>query len=463
MNVSRGLAIVIANEQYQNCNPLPSCSKDGVDMSTILKRLGFDVLEAYDYSRNDLFQQISNFLNVAESYSTVLLYYSGHGVQIDGENYLVPVDCTPIDNKTIMISTGLVPIRVVTEYMSAHPQKTNIMVLDACRTSPAFTKNIFSGGLAEMKSGSGTFIAFATSPNTVAIGSSSPTKNSIFTECLLEHIEKPNIKIEDLFKLVRNDVDKRTNGTQVPWESTSLMSDFCFNIMNEDEINERIYQSLRNLYMAETLIGLSKYFTMSISDIIRTYLHQKSEKPGGIYFSDKEELEEYILHILLEFGFEFNHYRWMYKDNPVIMGELYHNPARIALQPVRGCEVHATFNLYQPIIDNIGCVISGSTSLPQYTNLMINLVNTDLPYSAQSKASVNEDGEFSSQPFSRKGLNIPKGEYTVIISMPIASVQPTSVQLKIGERGKNLAGLYVKLDVLSGKSIEYKQMITVQY
>ena len=112
----------------------------------------------------------------------------------------------------------------------------------------------------------------------------------------------------------------------MPWENTSLNKDFYFNTMSQDEINEQIYQSIRNNYSAETFLLLSHLTGYSISELLRIHTKQKSEKPGGIYFEKEAELEHYILEQALDLGFEMNNYRWCYKDIPVHMGEFLHNP-----------------------------------------------------------------------------------------------------------------------------------------
>ena len=96
-------------------------------------------------------------------------------------------------------------------------------------------------------------------------------------------------------------------------------------ILTQDEINESIYQRIRNNYCAEELLNLSKLYGYSISDVMRIYQRQKSEKPGGIYIKDTEAFEQYILEQILQLGFRLENYRWIYKDMPVIMGEFYHN------------------------------------------------------------------------------------------------------------------------------------------
>ncbi len=324
-NTKKGLALVIANAEYQTQPKLASCKKDGTDMKSTLESLNFDVLYISDASRKELFEKIDGFLKIADLYSVLLVYYAGHGIQIDGENYFVPIDCTYNSSKAIFTATSLVGINAITDYINNHAEKTNIMILDACRTSPGFSRDIVGTGLAEIRAGSGTMIAFATSPNKVAYGADTAQGNGCYTQCLLDHIVHPNIKIEDMFKAVRKDVIELTHNEQTPWESTSLNSDFYFNVMSQDEINEEIYQGMRNNYCAETLIILSKKFNYPISDSMRIYEKQKSEKPGGIYITEKEDFEQYVLERILDLGFKFINYRWTYNDALVIMGEFFHN------------------------------------------------------------------------------------------------------------------------------------------
>lgn len=153
------------------------------------------------------------------------MYYTGHGVQIDGENYFVPIDCEYKNSKAIFTETQLVGINAITDFMTANPSKTNIMILDACRSNPGFSKDVAGDGLTEVMAGNGTLIAFATAPNKVALASQNEDENSFYTKALLDNIVRPNIKIEDMFKSVRNDVVLLSDGEQVPWENTSLNKD----------------------------------------------------------------------------------------------------------------------------------------------------------------------------------------------------------------------------------------------
>ena len=124
----KGVALVISNSEYITQPKLKSCKKDGADMRGALERLNFDVFFAENQNRAELFNIISEFLKNADLYSTVLLYYTGHGVQIDGENYFVPIDCTYNPIKAIFVATQLVGMRVVQDYMDAHPEKNNVVL-----------------------------------------------------------------------------------------------------------------------------------------------------------------------------------------------------------------------------------------------------------------------------------------------------------------------------------------------
>ena len=197
MKVKKGIALVMANAEYVQQNKLLACKKDGEDVKEALEYLNFDVIFGMDLNRADMYDIISRFIDEAKSYSTVLVYYSGHGVQIDGENYFVPIDCEYKSTKSIFKDTQLVGINTITEFMTTNPSKTNIMILDACRSSVDFAKGVVGNGLTEIEAGNGTLIAFATAPNKVARADSAEGGNSFYTKCLLPNIIRPNIKIED--------------------------------------------------------------------------------------------------------------------------------------------------------------------------------------------------------------------------------------------------------------------------
>lgn len=318
--VRKGIALVIGNADYQEQERLPACANDAQNIEKALQSLLFDVKKILNGTREEMLKGVSAFLTEADSYSVVLVYYSGHGAQIDGVNYLVPTDFIYDRTKSISVSR-LININVLTEYMNSHAGKTNILILDACRTTVPFARDFFGTGLAEVNAGRGTIVAFATSPNTAAICDD----QGFYTRCLLKHIAEPNEKIEDMFKKVREDVVMKSGGKQIPWESTSLQNDFYFNTMTVDQIHESIYQLMRNNFRAETLILLSTLYGFSVSDVFRIYERQKAEKPGGIQIEVKTSFEQYILEGILGLGFSFINYRWTYKGRAVKMGEFFHD------------------------------------------------------------------------------------------------------------------------------------------
>ena len=150
MKTKKGLALVIANADYLQQNKLPTCKKDGNDMQKVLEYLNFDVISGSDLKRTSMYDLILKFLETAELYSTILVYYTGHGVQIDGENYFVPIDCEYKNSKAIFTETQLVGINAITDFMTANPSKTNIMILDACRSNPGFSKDEFVSELCDL-------------------------------------------------------------------------------------------------------------------------------------------------------------------------------------------------------------------------------------------------------------------------------------------------------------------------
>lgn len=460
MNNHRGLAIVIANSSYITYDNLAHCQRDGSDMANALKNLKFDVIEAFNNTRDDLNQKIYEFINSASGYQTVVMYYSGYAVQVDGNNYIVPVDFTATDNKTLLLSVGLVDIRPVIDFMEKSYSKNNIIIFDACRALPFASKAITSKGLVEINVNSGTFAAFSSAPGTVAEEPDKNARNSIFTECILADIAAPNMKIEDLFNLASYNVTRKTNGMQQPFIRSALKSKFCFKYMSKEEVDEEIYRSMRDSYSVDTLLNLHTYFRIPISDIMRVYLRIKSKRPGGTLYKTNEQFEASVLDAILNLKFYFKYYRWFYGEKPVVMGEFYHNPLEIALKPIIGKEIDVNF-VVKPRSSEYGLIISGSTNLPKGTVLLITVKNTNISYSSQSMTKVDEKNQFESEPFGKNQHSLPNGDYDVTISMPASNTQPASVQEVIGYKGQNLIGDFVNKDIIFGKTVKYCTVITV--
>lgn len=225
------IALVIGNSAYRAVAPLPNAVNDAARMTDMLGNAGFEVLSTPDLSQTDLRKTISEFaVKLAEKGpdTVALVFYAGHGIQVDGENFLVPVDVDPKLEADIPVQA--VRLNDILNALASVPNKMRIVMLDACRNNPfPLIRQSTGKGLAivDTKSGApGTFISYSTSPGSEAedgAGSNSP-----YTTALLNVAKEPGLPIEEAFKRVRVSVNEATQGRQVPWESSSLTSDFRF-------------------------------------------------------------------------------------------------------------------------------------------------------------------------------------------------------------------------------------------
>jgi hypothetical protein len=220
------VALVIGNSAYVGA-PLPNPVNDARAMAEVLRGLGFAVTELQDASRTQMSEAIARVRETLRGKQAVgMLYYAGHGLQLDWRNYMVPVDARIGSAADVPAQT--VDVNSVIEAFRAAGNRMNILVLDACRDNPF--GNIASGkGLAQLDAPPGTFLAYATAPGNVAEDGDARTGNGLYTQFLLQELKKPTTRIEDVFKRVRLQVRQRSQGRQIPWESTSLEDDFVFN------------------------------------------------------------------------------------------------------------------------------------------------------------------------------------------------------------------------------------------
>ncbi|MFZ9737466.1 MAG: caspase family protein [Prochlorotrichaceae cyanobacterium] len=220
----RRIALVLGNSQYEVA-PLSNPRNDASDIGEVLKRLGFDrVIVQLDADLAEMENALEQFYQELQRGGVGVFYYAGHGVQSNGENYLIPVDAT-IELEADLTYDAL-PLGKVLNRMDAAQNKLNIVILDACRNNPfARSWRSQTRGLASVNAPGGTFIAYATSPGDVA--SDGRGRNSPFTEAILRHIDQP-IPIQTLFMNVRVDVLAATNNRQTPWDASSLTEEFRF-------------------------------------------------------------------------------------------------------------------------------------------------------------------------------------------------------------------------------------------
>ena len=222
------VALVIGNSNYKNGSNLRNPVNDANDMAKVLKNLNFEVILLTNADLRSMDQGLEKFYRKLQSGAVGLFYYAGHGVQVNGENYLVPVDADLARESEV--SYEAVPLGKLLGAIRDIENDVNIIILDACRDNPfarSWTRSSSSRGLAPVQnSATGSFIAYATGPgNTAQDGTG---RNGTFTEALLKHLPNENQNIEEIFKRVRVDVAKKTKNEQVPWTTSSLIGDFYF-------------------------------------------------------------------------------------------------------------------------------------------------------------------------------------------------------------------------------------------
>lgn len=216
------VALVIGNGAYKS-GPLRNPANDANDMARALKDCGFDVMVKTDCSFEQMGTAVTEFGSRLRGVETALFFYAGHGIQSQGENYLVPVDAE-IDSEQMVRYRCLNAGEVLAE-METAGSRVNIVILDACRNNP-FGRSFRSmnHGLANMTAAKGTILSYATAPGKVAADGTG--RNGVYTGCLLKYLQTPGLEIRDLFMRVRVDVAKLTGDAQIPWENSSLMGEF---------------------------------------------------------------------------------------------------------------------------------------------------------------------------------------------------------------------------------------------
>lgn len=244
------IALVIGNSAYSSVTPLDNAENDAVLMAEALTGVGFDVTLVTNAVQNDLKAVVADFgsrLRASGPDTVGLFYYAGHGVQSFGSNYLLPTDAALTDAADLDL-VALEAASVLRQMASAR-NRTNIVILDACRNNPFENiRDLNDNGLAEMKAPTGTFLAYATSPGAVAYDGSGG--NSPFTEALARSIMTEGAQIEQVFKAVRVNVLEQTDGAQTPWDTSSLTQNFYFQPARQPtpaEVAERqLWEPVRN-------------------------------------------------------------------------------------------------------------------------------------------------------------------------------------------------------------------------
>ena len=228
-NADRRVAFVVGNGAYKNVAPLPNPPVDAKAMAATLRNVGFEVVEGTNLTRDKMTERLLDFGKKAQGADVAVFFYAGHGIAISGTNYLLPIDADIKSEMDVKLGAAINIDLTLDQTMG--DAKVKLVFLDACRDNPfaakiksnSATRSVYvQTGLAEMKSGEGTLIAFATGPGQTALDGQEGT-NSPFTRALIANITQPGVEIQQAMTKVRAQVNEETNKGQLPWGHTNLI------------------------------------------------------------------------------------------------------------------------------------------------------------------------------------------------------------------------------------------------
>ena len=231
----RRVAFVVGNGAYRNVAQLPNPPVDAKAMAAALRNVGFEVVEGTNLTRDAMTEKLLDFGKKAQGADVAVFFYAGHGIAIGGTNYLLPIDADVKSEMDVKLGAAINIDLTLDQTMS--DAKVKLVFLDACRDNPfaakiksnSATRSVsVQSGLAEMKSGEGTLIAFATGPGQTALDGEVGT-NSPFTRALIAHITTPGVEIQQAMTEVRAQVNEETNKGQLPWGHTNLIGSVYLN------------------------------------------------------------------------------------------------------------------------------------------------------------------------------------------------------------------------------------------
>ena len=230
------VALIVGNSAYTHAGALANPANDAADMAAALKALGIEVIQGLDLDKRAFDLKVRDFARALTDADTGIFFYAGHGLQVSGRNYLVPVDAQ-LQNECDLDFEAVALDFVLKQMELERETKTNIVFLDACRDNPLGrnlarsmgTRSASVGrGLAQVQTGVGTFIAYSTQPGNVALDGSG--RNSPFTAALAKGVREPGRNLTAVMIDVRREVLAVTNGRQVPWDHSALTGDFYFHL-----------------------------------------------------------------------------------------------------------------------------------------------------------------------------------------------------------------------------------------
>ena len=277
------VALVIGNGAYK-LGALKNPVNDARAMAAVLKQIGFQVIAVENASKPEMERAVAEFGHALTPGSVALFYYAGHGLQLNGHNFLVPVDAEIATEPDVRLQA--LDADAIVDQLVAAGSDVNLMILDACRNNP-FEQRFRSqgGGLAQIDAPKGTLIAYATAPGHVA--SDGAGANGLYTAKLIEAIKTPGIPIEEMFKRVRIAVSQATADAQTPWEASSLVGDFYFSgpttvVVNAPVDRDALYwQSVKDFLRAFAHPDLPRRVSPGRLRAARQGPDRGAEQPGG--------------------------------------------------------------------------------------------------------------------------------------------------------------------------------------
>lgn len=296
-------ALVIGNATYLHGGTLNNPKNDANAMADTLIKLGFDVTKYLDLKKADMENVINSWGKKLQTGNIALFFFAGHGMEIAGQNYLVPVDASP--QNELQVKHHAISIEIVTSWMQDADSSANIILLDACRNNPfarSWRNGGAKGGLGTMKAPSGTFIGFAAQPGEVA--SDGYGSNGLYTEGILTYITNPNLSIDQIFNYVNGFVTKKSEKKQIPFKNSSLNYDFYFR--DRDVHNPDYKDTTINVYKPHPLTLKLSVATIGIisgiiASSIKSNFDSKVEQfntldktlPVNGYFNSQSDLDKW--------------------------------------------------------------------------------------------------------------------------------------------------------------------------
>jgi formylglycine-generating enzyme required for sulfatase activity len=272
-NAERRVALVIGNSAYRYTPELANPRNDAADVTAALGKHGFEVIQGIDLDKAAFDRKVGEFVVALKGAGAGVFFYAGHGLQVSGQNYLVPIDAKVVEAAAL----DLEMVRVETVHRIMERQtETNILFLDACRDNPLArnlarsmgTRSAEVGhGLARIEAGIGTLISFSTQPGNVALDGAG--RNSPYTSALLRQLAAPKEDLSAILIDVRNDVMQATGNKQVPWEHVALRARFYFTppaalgpvaAAQTGEAAERVWALVKDSTDVQTLDAFRKQY-----------------------------------------------------------------------------------------------------------------------------------------------------------------------------------------------------------